>query len=156
MTDNNNNGNNNILRDVPLPLSLPKHKQKKPLVCLTAYHHYIAHLLDPYVDVLLVGDSLGMVLYGADNTLEVSLQTMINHTKAVMRSTRQSVVMVDMPYGSYERDKVLALDNARRIMDEGAQGVKLEGGVVMKETIAYLVAHKIPVMAHIGLTPQNC
>ncbi len=131
-------------------------KGKEPLVCLTAYTVLTARWLDDYTDVLLVGDSLGMVIYGMENTLSVTLDMMIAHAQAVMRGSRRSCVMVDMPFGSYEESPQVAFRNAARVMSEsGASGVKIEGGVEMAETISYLTKRGIPVMGHIGLMPQS-
>ncbi|MDH5723262.1 MAG: 3-methyl-2-oxobutanoate hydroxymethyltransferase [Alphaproteobacteria bacterium] len=128
----------------------------QPLVCLTAYTDPLATLLDPHCDLILVGDSLGMVLYGLPSTENVTLDMMIAHGKAVTCKPRQAVIIVDMPCGSYEAHKELALRNARRIMDTtGCDGVKLEGGKNMAATIAHLVENNIPVMGHIGLMPQS-
>jgi 3-methyl-2-oxobutanoate hydroxymethyltransferase len=127
-----------------------------PLVCLTAYTAPMARLLDPHVDILLVGDSVGMVLYGFDNTLPVTLDMMINHGAAVMRSSSHALVVIDMPYGTYERSPEQALKSAQRIMSETKCGaVKLEGGREREATIRRLVENNIPVMAHIGLMPQS-
>ncbi len=127
-----------------------------PLVCLTAYTAPIARLLDPHVDILLVGDSVGMVLYGFDTTLPVTLDMMINHGAAVVRSSSRALVVVDMPYGTYETSPEQALVSAQRIMNETKCGaVKLEGGREMQATIHLLVQHNIPVMAHVGLMPQS-
>jgi len=127
-----------------------------PIVALTASHAQFARILDAHCDVLLVGDSLGMVSYGFDSTLPVTLEMMIAHGAAVVRSTRRALVVVDMPFGSYEESPEVAFRNAARVMAEtGCQAVKLEGGARMAETIAYLSARGIPVMAHIGLTPQS-
>jgi len=132
------------------------HKTDEPIVCLTAYHAHTARLLDPYVDILLVGDSLGMVMYGMDSTLGVTLDMMIAHGAAVMRGSERALVVVDMPFGSYEESPAVAFRNAARIMKEtGCQAVKIEGGQRMADTIQYLHKRGIPVMAHIGLTPQN-
>lgn len=126
-----------------------------PMVCLTAYTAPMAEILDAHCDLLLVGDSLGMALYGMENTLGVSLDMMINHTKAVMRGAKRAFVVADMPYGSYEADPQAALLNARRLMDEtGCGAVKLEGDGAMAPTVALLVENGIPVVAHIGLRPQ--
>ncbi|MFW6077604.1 MAG: 3-methyl-2-oxobutanoate hydroxymethyltransferase [Hyphomicrobiales bacterium] len=126
-----------------------------PIVSLTSYHAHTAALADPYVDFLLVGDSLGMVMHGFETTLPVSLELMITHGQAVMRGARRALVVVDMPFGSYEESPAQAFRNAARIIKETQCGaVKLEGGVRMAETIEYLAQRGIPVMAHIGLTPQ--
>lgn len=127
-----------------------------PIVCLTAYTAPMARLLDAQVDLLLVGDSLGMVLYGMDTTLGVSLDMMIEHGKAVMRGSSHACVVVDMPFGSYQESPQTAFRNCARVMAEtGCAAVKLEGGREMAETIAFLARRGIPVMAHIGLMPQS-
>jgi len=123
---------------------------------LTAYTAPMARLLDPHVDVLLVGDSLGMVLYGFDSTLPVTLEMMINHGAAVVRGSSKACVVVDMPFGSYQESPQQAFRNAARVMAEsGCAAVKLEGGREMAETIAFLTQRGVPVMAHIGLKPQT-
>jgi len=127
----------------------------EPLVMLTAYTARQAQLLDPHCDILLVGDSLGQVIYGLPSTLPVTLDMMIAHGAAVVRGSYHSVVVVDMPFGSYEASPQAAFASASRIMAEtGAAAVKLEGGEAMAETIAFLSRRGIPVMGHIGLTPQ--
>ncbi|MGC6471291.1 MAG: 3-methyl-2-oxobutanoate hydroxymethyltransferase [Parvibaculales bacterium] len=127
-----------------------------PIVCLTAYHAHTAGLLDPHVDLLLVGDSLGMVMYGMDSTLGVTLDMMIAHGAAVMRGSNKALVVVDMPFGSYEESPSQAFHNAARVMKEtGCQAVKIEGGQRMADTVKYLHQRGVPVMAHIGLTPQS-
>ena len=127
----------------------------EPLVMLTAYTARQAQLLDPHCDLLLVGDSLGQVIYGLPSTLPVTLDMMIAHGAAVVRGSYHSVVIVDMPFGSYEASPQQAFASASRILAEtGAAGVKLEGGEAMADTIAFLSQRGIPVMAHIGLTPQ--
>lgn len=131
-------------------------KGKTPVVCLTAYTAPVARLLDEHVDVLMVGDSLGMVLYGLDSTLPVSLDMMIAHGAAVVRSSQKACVVVDMPFGSYQQSPEQAFAACARVMKEtGCQAVKLEGGKEMQETIAFLVARGIPVMGHVALTPQS-
>ena len=126
-----------------------------PLVMLTAYTARQAQLLDEHCDVLLVGDSLAQVIYGLPSTLPVTLDMMIAHGAAVVRGSYHSLVVVDMPFGSYEESPQQAFASAARIMAEtGCAAVKLEGGVAMEETIAFLTRRGIPVMAHIGLTPQ--
>src|SRR5215469_16504595 len=131
------------------------HKNAKPIVCLTCYHAHTARLLDEHVDLMLVGDSLGMVMHGLDTTLGVTLEMMILHGKAVMRGSRRALIVVDMPFGSYEESPQIAFRNAARVMQEtGCGAVKVEGGARMAETIRYLSTRGIPVMAHIGLTPQ--
>jgi 3-methyl-2-oxobutanoate hydroxymethyltransferase len=127
-----------------------------PQVWLTAYTTPMAKLLDPHCDVLLVGDSLGMVLYGLPSTLGVTLDMMIAHGAAVMRGARQSLVVVDMPFGSYQVSPQQAFANAARVLAEtGAQAVKLEGGAEMADTIAFLTARGVPVCGHVGLMPQQ-
>ena len=127
-----------------------------PLVCLTAYTSLTAQLLDDHTDLLLVGDSLGMVLYGLDDTLSVTLDMMIAHGKAVMRRSCRACVIVDMPFGSYQESPEAAFRNAARVMKEvGCAGVKLEGGIEMAETISFLTKRGIPVLAHVGLLPQS-
>lgn len=151
MTTNSKNGKNKRLT-VP---QFAARKGGEPLVCMTAYYTRMAELLDETCDLLLVGDSLGMVLYGMDSTLGVDLEMMIRHGAAVVRGSRTALVIIDMPFGSYEESPAQAFRNCARVMAEtGAQGIKLEGGQRMQETIAFLVARGIPVMAHIGLTPQ--
>jgi 3-methyl-2-oxobutanoate hydroxymethyltransferase len=131
-------------------------KGKTPIVVLTAYTGPMARLLDPHVDILLVGDSLGMVVYGKDDTLSVTLGNMIQHGAAVVAHSSQALVVIDMPAGTYQESPAQALESASRIMSEtGAQAVKLEGGVEMAETIALLVKNGIPVMGHVGLMPQR-
>ncbi|MEJ7934199.1 3-methyl-2-oxobutanoate hydroxymethyltransferase [Sphingobium sp. AN558] len=126
-----------------------------PLVMLTAYTARQAQILDPHCDLLLVGDSLGQVIYGLPSTLAVTLDMMAAHGAAVVRGSYHSVVIVDMPFGSYEASPQHAFASASRLMAEtGCAAVKLEGGVAMAETIAFLSQRGIPVMAHVGLTPQ--
>ncbi len=130
-------------------------KGGEPLVCLTAYDAPTAEILDAHCDVLLVGDSVGMVVHGLPNTVGVTLEMMILHGQAVMRGSKRAMVVVDMPFGSYEAGKEQAYENCARVMKEtGAQGVKLESGPTVAETIAYLVQRGIPVMGHVGLRPQ--
>ncbi|WP_299618238.1 3-methyl-2-oxobutanoate hydroxymethyltransferase [Pelagibius sp.] len=126
-----------------------------PLVCLTAYGATMARLLDPHVDLILVGDSLGILLYGQTSTLGVTLEQMIVHGAAVQRGTARACVIVDLPFGSYQESPQQAFRNAARVMAEtGCTGVKLEGGREMAETIAFLTARGIPVLGHVGLMPQ--
>jgi 3-methyl-2-oxobutanoate hydroxymethyltransferase len=123
---------------------------------LTAYHAHTARIIDPHVDFLLVGDSLGMVMHGYETTVPVPLDLMIMHGAAVVRGSSHALVVVDMPFGSYEESPAIAFRNAARVMKEtGCGAVKLEGGERMAETIRYLTERGIPVMAHIGLTPQS-
>ncbi len=130
-------------------------KGGEPIVCLTAYTTPVAQILDPHCDVLLVGDSVGMVVHGLPNTVGVTLEMMILHGQAVMRGAEQAMVVIDMPFGSYEGGREQAFANAARILKEtGAQAVKVEAGEYVGETIAYLVQRGIPVMGHVGLRPQ--
>lgn len=138
------------------PTRIRAMKGATPIVCLTAYTTPMARLLDRHCDLLLVEDSLGMVLYGMDSTIAVTLDMMIAHGKAVMRGVTRSCVVVDMPFGTYQESKEIAYRNAVRILQEtGCDAVKLEGGAEMAETIAFLAARGIPVMGHIGLMPQQ-
>ncbi|MGE0754462.1 MAG: 3-methyl-2-oxobutanoate hydroxymethyltransferase [Alphaproteobacteria bacterium] len=131
-------------------------KGRQPVVTLTCYTASMARLIDPHVDILLVGDSLGMVVYGMESTLAVSLDMMIAHGKAVVNSSSKALVVVDMPFGSYQASREQAFVSAARILAEtGAQAVKLEGGAEMADTIRYLVQRGIPVMGHVGLMPQH-
>jgi len=131
------------------------HKNAKPVVCLTCYHAHTARLLDEHVDLMLVGDSLGMVMHGMENTLGVTLEMMIAHGKAVMRGSKHALVVVDMPFGTYEESPQIAFRNAARVIQEtGCTAVKMEGGARLAETVRYLSERGIPVMGHIGLTPQ--
>ena len=131
-------------------------KSKKKLVCLTAYTTYMAEIIDEYCDLVLVGDSLSMVLYGDKNTSHLSLSTMIRHGKAVQKGIQKSVLVVDMPKNTYEKSPEIALKNARKIMREtNCDAVKMEGGVTIAKTIKKLVKNNIPVMGHVGLLPQQ-
>lgn len=131
-------------------------KGVEPIVSLTSYHAHTAAIADKYCDFLLVGDSLGMVMHGYETTVPVPLELMIMHGRAVVRGARRALVVVDMPFGTYEESPQVAFRNAARVMKETDCGaVKLEGGRRMAETIRYLVDRGIPVMAHIGLTPQS-
>jgi len=130
-------------------------KGGEPVVCLTAYTAPVAAILDDHCDVLLVGDSVGMVLHGLPNTVGVTMEMMILHGQAVCRAARRAMVVVDMPFGSYEGGVETAYANAARILKEtGAQAVKVESGPTVAETIAYLVRRGVPVMGHVGLRPQ--
>ncbi len=130
-------------------------KGGSPLVCLTAYTAPMAELLDPHCDLLLVGDSVGMVVHGLPNTVGVTLDMMILHGQAVMRGSKRAMVVVDMPFGSYEGAPEEAFANASRVMKEtGAQAVKVEAGPYVIEAVRYLVQRGIPVMGHVGLRPQ--
>ena len=142
------------MRRVTAP-DIAARKGGEPIVSLTAYHAHTAALADPYVDFLLVGDSLGMVMHGFETTLPVPLELMIMHGQAVMRGAKRALVVVDMPFGSYEESPSQAFRNAAQVIKQTQCGaIKLEGGARMAETIHYLAQRGIPVMAHIGLTPQ--
>ena len=131
-------------------------KGGEPIVSLTSYHAHTAAIVDKYADFILVGDSLGMVMHGMETTVGVPLDLMIMHGRAVVRGTKQALIVVDMPFGSYEESPNMAFRNAAKIMKEtGCGAVKLEGGARMAETIHFLVERGIPVMAHTGLTPQS-
>ncbi|MGH1368206.1 MAG: 3-methyl-2-oxobutanoate hydroxymethyltransferase [Maritimibacter sp.] len=139
----------------PTPSDIRAQKGGDPIVCLTAYTTPMAETMDEAVDVVLVGDSVGMVLHGLPSTLGVTMDMMILHGQAVARGLKSALLVVDMPFGSYEASPQSAFENAARIMREtGAAAVKLEGGAAMAETIRFLTARSIPVMAHVGLTPQ--
>ena len=130
-------------------------KGGEPVVCLTAYTYPVAELLDEVCDLLLVGDSVGMVVHGLPNTVPVTLEMMILHGQAVMRGSKRALVVVDMPFGSYEGDPEIAYANAARVLKEtGAQGVKVESGPTVANTVEYLTKRGIPVMGHVGLRPQ--
>ena len=130
-------------------------KGGSPVVCLTAYTAPMAEILDDHCDLLLVGDSVGMVVHGLPNTVGVTLEMMILHGQAVMRTSKRAMVVVDMPFGSYEGSPEVAYANAARVMKEtGAQAIKVESGPTVVETIDYLVKRGIPVMGHVGLRPQ--
>ncbi len=143
-------------------LTVPKIRARKtdgvtgePLVMLTAYTARQAQLLDAHCDLLLVGDSLGQVIYGLPSTIPVTMEMMANHAAAVVRGSHHAVVVVDMPFGSYERSPEQAFDSAVQLLKQsGAAAVKLEGGEAMAETVAFLSQRGIPVMGHVGLTPQ--
>jgi 3-methyl-2-oxobutanoate hydroxymethyltransferase len=130
-------------------------KNGEPIVSLTAYHAHTARLVDKYCDVILVGDSLGMVMHGLETTVPVTLEMMILQGHAVMRGSSRALVVVDMPFGSYEASKEQAFMNAARVMKEtGCGAIKVEGGRRLAETIAFLTERGVPVMGHVGLTPQ--
>lgn len=140
-------------------LSVPDIRARKgaePIVSLTAYTTPMARALDDHVDLMLVGDSLGMVLYGFETTLPVTLDMMINHGAAVVRGSKHACVIVDLPFGSYQESREAAYRAAARVMKEtGAAGVKLEGGVEMADTVRHLTGRGIPVLGHVGLLPQS-
>jgi 3-methyl-2-oxobutanoate hydroxymethyltransferase len=130
-------------------------KGGKPIVSLTSYHAHTARLLDRHCDFILVGDSLGMVMHGLESTVPVTLEMMILQGQAVMRGTERALVVVDLPFGSYEASREQAFASAARVMKEtGCGAIKLEGGTRMAETIGFLTQRGIPVMGHVGLTPQ--
>lgn len=143
-------------------LTIPNIRRRKvagvteePIVMLTAYTARQAQLLDEHCDLLLVGDSLGQVIYGLDSSIPVTLEMMIAHGAAVVRGSYHAVVLVDLPFGTYEASPETAFATASRVLKEtGCAGVKLEGGAAMAETVAFLTARGIPVMGHVGLTPQ--
>jgi 3-methyl-2-oxobutanoate hydroxymethyltransferase len=139
-------------------LSAPDIRARKggqPIVALTSYHAHTARILDRHCDVILVGDSLGMVMHGLESTIPVTLDMMILQGHAVMRGSKRALVVVDLPFGCYEASKEQAFMSAARVLKEtGCGAIKLEGGTRMAETIAFLVERGVPVMAHVGLTPQ--
>ncbi len=146
--------------------SLPSHRKtvryireqkgKTPLVVLTAYTAWTARLLDPHVDMLMVGDSLGMVLYGMESTLPVSLDMMIAHGRAVVAASQKACVVVDLPFGSYQASPETAFNAAAHVLKAtGCHAVKLEGGAEMADTIAFLTQRGVPVMGHVALMPQH-
>jgi len=130
-------------------------KGKKPIVCLTAYSKTVAQILDKYCDIILVGDSLGMVLYGMDSTKKVNISTMIQHTKTVKKFSKRSLVVFDMPHKTYE-NKFEALKNANKVIKlTKCDAVKLEGGKEISKIVKYLTHKGVPVMGHVGLLPQT-
>ncbi|MBV8939983.1 MAG: 3-methyl-2-oxobutanoate hydroxymethyltransferase, partial [Alphaproteobacteria bacterium] len=135
---------------------LRSRKGRGGIVALTAYTAPFARLLDPHVDILLVGDSLGMVLYGMESTLAVTLPMMIMHGAAVVRASSRALVAVDMPFGTYQKSPVQAFAACAKVMAAtGCGAVKLEGGMEMAETIRFLVERGVPVMGHVGMKPQH-
>jgi 3-methyl-2-oxobutanoate hydroxymethyltransferase len=131
-------------------------KGGEPIVMLTSYHAHTARILDQHCDVILVGDSLGMVMHGMESTLPVTLDMMILQGRAVMRGSQRALVVVDMPFGSYEASREQAFMSAARVLKEtGCGAIKVEGGRRMAETIGFLAERGVPVMAHVGLTPQS-
>ena len=136
--------------------ALAARKGGEPIVSLTAYTTPMARILDPHMDFLLVGDTMGMVVYGMDSTLGVTLEMAINHGAAVVRGTEHACVVVDMPFATYQESPELAFRNAARVMAEtGCAAIKIEGGIEMAETVKFLVSRGIPVMGHVGLKPQS-
>ena len=143
-------------KTAPMPDDIRAMKGGTPIVSLTAYTTPMAKMMDAHCDFVLVGDSLGMVVHGLPSTLGVTMEMMILHGQAVARGLSRAMMVIDMPFGSYEESSEQAFRNAARLMAEtGAGAVKLEGGTHMAETIAFLVARGVPVMAHVGLTPQS-
>src|SRR3569832_98306 len=143
------------IKRLPAP-DIRARKNGEPIVSLTSYHAHTARLADKYCDVILVGDSLGMVMHGLETTVPVTLDMMILQGHAVMRGSARALVVVDMPFGSYEASKEQAFMSAARVMKEtGCGAIKMEGGARMAETIRFLVERGVPVMAHVGLTPQS-
>jgi 3-methyl-2-oxobutanoate hydroxymethyltransferase len=131
-------------------------KGGEPIVCLTSYHAHTARIVDQHCDIILVGDSLGMVMHGLETTVPVTLDMMILQGHAVMRGSKRALVTVDMPFGSYEASKEQAFMSAARVLKEtGCGAIKMEGGVRVAETVRFLVERGVPVMGHIGLTPQS-
>jgi 3-methyl-2-oxobutanoate hydroxymethyltransferase len=145
----------NTIRRITAP-QITARKGGEPIVCLTAYDAPTAALLDEHCDLILVGDSVGMVVHGLTTTVGVTLDMMIMHGQAVMRGSHRALVVVDLPFGSYEDSPETAFRNASRVMMEtGCQAVKIESGSYAAETIRYLVERGIPVMSHVGLRPQS-
>src|SRR3982750_906686 len=137
-------------------VELAARKNGERIVALTAYHAHTAGIVDRYCDFILVGDSLGMVMHGLETTVPVTLDMMILQGRAVMRGSRRALVVVDMPFGSYEASREQAFASCARVLKEtGCGAIKLEGGRRMAETVAFLVERGVPVMGHIGLTPQS-
>ena len=131
-------------------------KNKRKIVSISCGVSSLAKIADNHVDIILVGDSIGMTIYGLDNTLKVTLQMIINHGKAIVNSTIKSFIVLDMPFGTYEQSKEKAFANASKLLSKtGAQAIKLEGGQELGDTIKYLSNRGIPVMGHVGLMPQR-
>ncbi len=136
---------------------LDKVSKKQPIICLTSYTAPIAKIADNFADIILVGDSVGPVLYGLESTKKVSLQMMIQHATAVVKNTKKALIAVDMPFGSYEENEIIAYENAKKIITEtGADAVKVEGGEKISGTLKYLTKKGILVIGHIGMLPQSC
>jgi len=130
-------------------------KGGEPIVSLTSYHAHTARIVDAYCDLILVGDSLGMVMHGLETTVPVTLEMMILQGQAVMRGSKRALVVVDLPFGSYEASKEQAFASASRILKEtGCGAIKIEGGRRLAETVSFLAERGVPVMGHVGLTPQ--
>jgi 3-methyl-2-oxobutanoate hydroxymethyltransferase len=137
-------------------LDILARKGLEPIVALTSYHAHTAHIIDSLVDFILVGDSLGMVMHGLETTIPVTLDMMILQGQAVMRGSKKALVVVDLPFGSYEESPAAAFRSAARVMKEtGCGAVKLEGGTRMADSIRFLAERGVPVMGHVGLTPQS-
>lgn len=136
-------------------VDIASRKGGERIVALTSYHAHTAGIVDQYCDFILVGDSLGMVMHGLETTVPVTLDMMILQGRAVMRGSKRALVVIDMPFGSYEESREQAFRNAARVLKEtGAGAIKMEGGAHMAETVAFLVRRGVPVMGHVGLTPQ--
>lgn len=137
-------------------IDIASRKGGQPIVSLTSYHAHTAAIIDPFVDFILVGDSLGMVMHGLESTIPVTVEMMVLQGRAVMRGSQHALVVVDLPFGSYEESPAAAFRTASRVLKEtGCGAVKLEGGRRMAETIRFLTERGVPVMGHIGLTPQS-
>jgi 3-methyl-2-oxobutanoate hydroxymethyltransferase len=140
----------------PLPADITALKGQLPIVVLTAYTTPMARLVDRHCDVAMIGDSLGMVIHGLPSTVGVTMEMMVLHGRAVMRGLSKAMAVIDLPFGAYEAGPKAAFAAASHLMKEtGVPGVKLEGGARMADTIRFLVDRGVPVMAHIGLTPQS-
>src|SRR3954469_8130851 len=138
------------------PPAIRARKGVEPIICLTSYTASMTTLVDPHVDLILVGDSLAMTIYGMDSPAGVTVDIMIAHGRAVAKTARHACVVVDLPFGSYEESPAQSFRTAARVMAEtGCAAVKLEGGAEMADTIRFLTRRGVPVMAHIGLTPQS-
>ena len=137
-------------------LDITSKKGKSNIVAMTCYSAQFSSIFDKYADILLVGDSLGMIIYGFENTIKVSLRMMIDHGKAVVKTTKKSLVAIDLPFGTYESSKEKAFATAAKLISKTeANAVKIEGGIELAETIKFLVDRGIPVIGHIGLLPQR-
>ena len=144
------------IKRITVPDLMGRKGSKTPIVGIAAYSAPMAKIVDQHVDYILVGDSLGMVIYGLPSTLSVSIDMMINHGAAVVRGSRRACVVVDLPFGSYQKSPEQAFETATRILQTtGCAAVKIEGGIIMAETVSFLVERGIPVMGHIGMTPQS-
>lgn len=142
-----------VVKRITIPQLMACKGQRK-IVALTAHSAPMARAIDPCVDFILIGDSTAMVAYGLPNTLSISLETIAQHTAAVARSTQRVCIVADLPFGSYQESLAQAFRSAGYLLSHGADAVKLEGGAIMAETIQYLSARGVPVLAHIGLMPQ--